>query len=131
MNDKSVYRGAPDSPNLSALMIDMINKNIRMMPHLPVPPKPEVTAQLIEHGKSVYLQNCAACHGADGRGHSPMGKALHVKDLASDDVQKQSDEALEKIIVDGKGKMAGFKGKLSESDVDALVKFIRSRAPQK
>jgi len=60
-----------------------------------------------------------------------MGKALHVKDLASDDVQKQSDEALEKIIVDGKGKMAGFKGKLSESDVDALVKFIRSRAPQK
>ena len=80
---------------------------------------------------AIFKSNCAACHGADGRGHSPMGKALHVKDLASDDVQKQSDEALEKIIVDGKGKMAGFKGKLSESDIDALVKFIRSLAPQK
>ena len=80
---------------------------------------------------AIFKSNCAACHGADGRGHSPMGKALHVKDLASDDVQKQSDEALEKIIVDGKGKMAGFKGKLSESDIDALVKFIRSLAPLK
>lgn len=28
---KSVYRAPPDSPNLGALMIDMINKNIRTM----------------------------------------------------------------------------------------------------
>ncbi len=35
---------------------------------LPVPPKPEVTPQLIEHGKSVYAQNCAVCHGVKGDG---------------------------------------------------------------
>ena len=35
---------------------------------LPVPPKPEVTPELIAQGKSVYLQNCAACHGVNGDG---------------------------------------------------------------
>jgi len=34
----------------------------------PVPPKPEVTPDLIARGKSVYLQNCAACHGVNGDG---------------------------------------------------------------
>lgn len=35
---------------------------------LPVPPEPDVTAQLIERGKTVYAQNCLACHGAKGDG---------------------------------------------------------------
>ncbi len=35
---------------------------------LPVPSKPEVTPQLVEHGKSVYAQNCAVCHGVKGDG---------------------------------------------------------------
>ena len=33
---------------------------------LPVPPKPEVTADFVAHGKKVYEQNCAACHGING-----------------------------------------------------------------
>jgi len=35
---------------------------------LPVAPKPEVTPEFIAHGQSVYQQNCAACHGANGDG---------------------------------------------------------------
>jgi mono/diheme cytochrome c family protein len=35
---------------------------------LPVPPKPEVTAQLVEQGKAVYGQNCLPCHGLKGDG---------------------------------------------------------------
>jgi cytochrome c6 len=75
---------------------------------------------------AVFKTNCAACHGADGKGKSPMGKTLHVKDLASDDVQAQSDADLRKIIIDGKGKMPAYKGKLTDDEVGALVSFIRS-----
>jgi mono/diheme cytochrome c family protein len=46
---------------------------------LPVPAKPEVTAQLIEHGKSVYLQNCLACHGAKGDGKGDAAAFLLPK----------------------------------------------------
>jgi hypothetical protein len=34
----------------------------------PVPTKPEVTPQFVEHGKEIYLKNCAACHGEKGDG---------------------------------------------------------------
>lgn len=43
---------------------------------LPVPAKPEATPQFIEHGKSVYLQNCAACHGANGDGRGDAAAFL-------------------------------------------------------
>ena len=82
-------------------------------------------------GAALFKTHCASCHGADGKGRSPIGKSLHVKDLASDDVQKKTGEELEKIISDGEGKMPPYKSKLHEEDIDALVKFIRTLAPKK
>jgi mono/diheme cytochrome c family protein len=46
---------------------------------LPVPPKPELTAQLIEHGKTVYAQNCLACHGVNGDGKGDAAAFLLPK----------------------------------------------------
>jgi mono/diheme cytochrome c family protein len=46
---------------------------------LPVPPKPDVTAQFIEHGKSVYAQNCLACHGVKGDGKGDAAAFLLPK----------------------------------------------------
>ena len=80
---------------------------------------------------STFKSNCAACHGPDGKGRVPMGKALHVKDLASDDVQAQSDLDLKKIIADGKGSMPAYKSKLSDDGIAELVTFIRSLRPAK
>jgi cytochrome c6 len=80
---------------------------------------------------AIFKAKCAMCHGADGKGQTAMGKNLHLKDLGSDDVQKQKNEELEKIITDGKGKMAAYKGKLTEAEIDALVAFIRTLAPHK
>ena len=42
----------------------------------------------------IYKTNCVLCHSANGSGDSPSGKALHAKDLRSEEVQKQSDAAL-------------------------------------
>jgi mono/diheme cytochrome c family protein len=45
----------------------------------PVPPKPEPAARLIEHGKTVYAQNCAACHGIKGDGNGDAAAFLLPK----------------------------------------------------
>lgn len=76
-------------------------------------------------GAALYKSKCAMCHGPDGTGNTPMGKALKVKSLASPEVQKQTDAELEKTISSGKGKMPAFAGKLSADELKAVVQFIR------
>src|SRR5690242_5293586 len=79
-------------------------------------------------GAALYKTKCAPCHGADGSGNTPVGKSLKVKALASDEVQKLSDADLTKAIQKGKGKMPAFEGKLSDDELQAVVKFIRTFA---
>jgi cytochrome c6 len=76
-------------------------------------------------GAALYKMNCALCHGPDGAGQTPTGKAMKVRDLRSAEVQKKADSELAAVIADGKGKMPGYKAKLSTTDIDALISFIR------
>ena len=75
-----------------------------------------------------YKAKCAACHGADGKGETAMGKKFELKDLASPEVQKMSDDALAAIISDGKDKMPSYKKSLKPEQVKELVGYIRSLA---
>lgn len=75
-------------------------------------------------GAALWAQHCAACHGKDGSGNTTMGKKLAVKDYTKD--QGFSDAEATNIIKNGKDKMKGFKDKLSDADVKALVSYIRS-----
>ncbi len=38
-----------------------------------------------------YKAKCAMCHGADGKGDTPVGKKMGMHDFASPEVQKASD----------------------------------------
>ena len=71
-----------------------------------------------------WNQLCASCHGKDGGGNTTMGRKLGVKDYSKD--QGFSDAEAANIIKNGKGKMKGFKDKLSDPDVKALVAYVRS-----
>jgi cytochrome c6 len=77
-------------------------------------------------GAAVYKSKCAACHGADGKGQTAMGKTLKLKDLGSAEVQKTTDEEMNKMIADGKGKMPAYKGKLDQASIDAVIAHIRT-----
>src|SRR6202043_139872 len=79
----------------------------------------------------IYKTNCVLCHSADGSGDSPSGKALHAKDLRSEEVQKQSDAALSEVITKGKGKMPAFGAKIKPDDVTNLVSYLRALPKQK
>jgi cytochrome c6 len=71
-----------------------------------------------------WSQHCASCHGKDGSGNTMMGKKLGVKDYTKE--QGFSDSEATNIIKNGKGKMKGFKDKMSDADVKALVAYVRS-----
>lgn len=79
-----------------------------------------------DSGAALYKAKCAACHGADGKGETAMGKANKLRDLGSPDVQKLSDEELSGIITNGKNKMPAYGKSLKPEQVKDLVAFIRS-----
>ena len=88
-------------------------------------------AQAQSDAAKLYKTNCALCHSANGSGDSPSGKALHAKDLRSEEVQKQSDEVLNEVITKGKGKMPAFGAKIKPDDVQKLVAYLRELSRQK
>ena len=73
---------------------------------------------------TLWAQNCASCHGKDGSGNTAMGKKLGVKDYTKN--QGFSDAEAANVIKNGKGKMKGYKAKLSDADVKALVAYARA-----
>ncbi len=79
-----------------------------------------------EGADATYKAKCAGCHGPDGKGETAMGKTLKLRNLASADVQKQSDDELTTIITAGKNKMPAYGKSLSADQVKALVGFVRS-----
>jgi cytochrome c553 len=73
-----------------------------------------------------YKSRCAACHGAHGTGDTMIGNNLKIRNLAADEVQKQSDDELFNIISKGRNRMPAFDRKLSADQIRELVKHIRS-----
>ena len=80
--------------------------------------------------EATYKAKCAMCHGADGKGETPTGKAMKVNDFASETVQKMSDADLADVIAKGKGKMPAFKT-LTADQVKDLVAYVRSSGKKK
>jgi cytochrome c6 len=80
--------------------------------------------------EATYKAKCQMCHGPDGKGETPTGKAMKVKDFASEDVQKMSDADLGAGISAGKGKMPAFKT-LTPEQVKDLVAYVRAFAKKK
>lgn len=74
---------------------------------------------------------CASCHGADGKGQTKVGKKLKLKDYTDASVQAaMTDDEMTKAIHDGviengKEKMKPFKDTFSEAEIKALVEYIR------
>jgi mono/diheme cytochrome c family protein len=91
------------------------------------------TAELLEHGRQVYLQNCASCHGDSGKGDGPSGTQFNPRprDFALDKLingAKPSD--LFRTITTGMpgSMMASFQF-LSEPDRAAVAHYVRTFMP--
>ena len=86
------------------------------------------TPAAADDAAGTYKAKCSACHGADGKGETAIGKKMGMKDLASPEVQKMSDDELTAVIADGKDKMPSYNKSLKPEQIKELVDYIRSLA---
>lgn len=75
--------------------------------------------------EATFKAKCAGCHGADGAGSTPAGKAMKVHDFHAAEVQKETDAELTEIIANGKNKMPKYADKLKEAEIKELVSLVR------
>ncbi|AXC13283.1 hypothetical protein ACPOL_4004 [Acidisarcina polymorpha] len=79
-----------------------------------------------DSGAATYKSKCAMCHGADGLGATPAGKAMKAIPFNSPDLVKATDADLVSATKNGKGKMPAYAGKLSDAQITEVVSYIRT-----
>jgi mono/diheme cytochrome c family protein len=79
-------------------------------------------------GKSIYQSKCVSCHGPEGKGDGPVGKALKppAGDFSSAESQKRSPEELQKIIENGvpKTSMVAWGKQLNETEIQDVLAYV-------
>jgi mono/diheme cytochrome c family protein/peroxiredoxin len=77
-------------------------------------------------GKTVYMNNCAGCHGAEGEGDgtkSSLFEKDQVKLTKETWKHGRTPEEVRKVVVEGVGSMPKTTG-LSREEVDAVVQYV-------
>jgi mono/diheme cytochrome c family protein len=77
-------------------------------------------------GAATYASKCQMCHGADGAGATPAGKAMKAPSFLAPAIVKQSDADLIAATKNGKGKMPAYAGKLTDPQIKEVVAHIRT-----
>jgi len=77
-------------------------------------------------GGDTYKANCAVCHGVDGMAATDAGKSLKMVPFSDATTGKMSDAELTDITRNGKGKMPGYAGKLTDAQIKDVVAYIRT-----
>jgi putative copper export protein/mono/diheme cytochrome c family protein len=89
------------------------------------------SAQSIARGQDLFLENCAACHGPQGRGDGPATQSLTTKpaDLTAEHIYGHPDGDIFWWITHGKGGvMPAFGDVLDENARWNLIDFIHANA---
>ncbi len=79
-----------------------------------------------DSGADLYKAKCAMCHGADGLGATPAGKAMKAVSFKDPAVIKAPDAELIAAVKNGKNKMPPNVGKLTDPQIKSVVAYIRT-----
>ena len=77
-------------------------------------------------GADTYKAKCLMCHGADGLGATPAGKAMKAASFKDPAVVNATDAQLIAIVKSGKNKMPAYTGKLSDDQIKSVVAYIHT-----
>ena len=88
------------------------------------------TKVLAADGSAVYSDNCAKCHGDDGKGETKMGQKLGARDYSDAKVQESfTDDQAFKSIKEGMkkdDKTLMKPSELGDDDIKASITYLRS-----
>lgn len=73
--------------------------------------------------RGLYLQNCARCHGSNGKAQTTLGKKLEADDLTASSASK---EKIIRTVTNGRGDMPSFRKKLSKAQIASIAGYVRS-----
>lgn len=77
-------------------------------------------------GADLYKAKCVMCHGPDGSGATPAGKALKAASFKDAVLVKAADPELIAVATKGKGKMPAYEGKLTDAQIKAVIAYVRT-----
>lgn len=90
----------------------------------------------VDVGRKLFLENCASCHGAEGRGDGPQelvddrGRRIRARDLMSGEFRggDELDELFKRIRAGMPGTPMPAQPTLSDEEIWELVHYVRSLA---
>ena len=75
-------------------------------------------------GKALYDKKCAMCHGKDGVAKKMAEGSANLNDP---EWQKTASvESIVKVSTEGKGKMKGLEGKLTEKELKQIAEYVKT-----
>ena len=74
-----------------------------------------------ENGEQLFLENCAECHQADGKGLANIYPAL-----AGSEVVKGSGVDVALVLIIGRGEMPSFSGSIPDEDIATIINYVRN-----
>lgn len=87
-----------------------------------------------------FEKHCKICHGEDGKGQTFLGLGLKARDftdpewdakITDEQIIKQINEGTQDLQPGEEKRMFGFKEKLTQEEMKALVPFVRAFSKKK
>ena len=78
-----------------------------------------------DNARTLFINNCARCHGADGSGQTELGRKYDVPDLTEVGKKLSSAKAI-RVITNGKSDMPAFGKKLTKKQISSLASYVRT-----
>lgn len=79
--------------------------------------------------KSVYMRNCARCHGAEGAADTEQAEiynATKFTDVGWWRKERPSNARMRRVIAEGGSGMPAFGKRLSAAEINALLPYVRA-----
>ena len=79
------------------------------------------------NARGLFEENCATCHGKNGRVHTFHGRLLGAQNFTEAQWQADTTDAeIINAIKTGPATMPAFGKKLSSTEIEALAKYVRT-----